>query len=236
MSSAMLTAMRSADSFTESHARCGSRGCLDPAMTEQPADDRQPVAERRCLRGGTVASDVNVHVAELGLCADALARSVEIRHVRAGLHAWNYPRISRLSRKCFQDVGRRRGQVDRAVAVFPVDDVDLGPVEIHMLQRRVRITFRRQPVGISRRIVAVSQSRRLTMERGGDALPGQGTPRGCACPACRDCGLRIACDGLRGELSPVERNCLTGPRATEAISRAGRTRATLDEIGRGGKR
>ena len=51
---AILTATRSADFLTESRARWAWRGRLGLAVAEQPADDRQALAERERPRGETV--------------------------------------------------------------------------------------------------------------------------------------------------------------------------------------
>ena len=47
-----------------------ARGRLNPAVTEQPADDRQPLAERKRPRGEAVPDVMDAHVVEPGLRAD----------------------------------------------------------------------------------------------------------------------------------------------------------------------
>ena len=80
-----------------------------------------------------MADVVDAHVVEPGPRTDALPRPVHVGHVPAGLGARNHPGIVRLARQGLQDVHRRRRQVNGAGAGFPVDDADLGLVEIDML-------------------------------------------------------------------------------------------------------
>ena len=47
-----------------------ARGRLDPAMTEQPADDRQPLTERERPRREAVPDVMDAYVAESGARAD----------------------------------------------------------------------------------------------------------------------------------------------------------------------
>ena len=74
----MLTAMRSADSLTESRARCAKRGRLHSAVAEQPADDRQAPAERQRPAGEAVPNVVDAHRMQSGLRADALPRPIDV--------------------------------------------------------------------------------------------------------------------------------------------------------------
>ena len=51
----MLPAIRSADSLTESRAMRMARGRFDPAVIEQPDNDRQALAECERSRGEGVS-------------------------------------------------------------------------------------------------------------------------------------------------------------------------------------
>ena len=134
MSAAILTAIRSADSLTEVARKMRvARGRFDPAMTEKPADDRQDLAERQCPRGKAVSDVMDAHVAGPGPRADGLPRPVDVGHVCARLVSRNDPGIAGLARPGLEDADRRRRQVDRAGASFPVGEVNLGRVEIDML-------------------------------------------------------------------------------------------------------
>ena len=63
---------------------------LDPAVSEKPADDRQPFAERERPRGEAMADVVDAHVMQSGLRADARPRPVDVGHVSARLRARDY--------------------------------------------------------------------------------------------------------------------------------------------------
>ena len=85
-----------------------ARGRLHPAVTEQPADDRQALAERERPRGEAVPDVMDAHVAEPGLRADAFPRRVDVRHVPARLGARNDPGTAGLARQGLEDADRRR--------------------------------------------------------------------------------------------------------------------------------
>ena len=51
---------------------CIARGRPNPAVTEQSADDRQPLAEGQCPRGIAVATVVQPHVVEPGPLPDGV--------------------------------------------------------------------------------------------------------------------------------------------------------------------
>ena len=108
-------------------------GRLHPAVTEQPADDRQPLAERERPRGEGVADVVDAHVVESGLGADALPRPVDVGHVPARLRAGNDPGIVRLARQAASTSTADAERWTVRSPGFPVDDADLRPVEIDVL-------------------------------------------------------------------------------------------------------
>ena len=63
----MLTAIRSSDFLTESARKMRvARGRFDPAVTEEPADDRQALAERERPRGEGVSHIVEPHFLMVG--------------------------------------------------------------------------------------------------------------------------------------------------------------------------
>ena len=112
---------------------CVARGRLHPAVTEQPADDRQALAERERPRGEGMSDVMDAHVAEPGLRADTFPRPVDVRHVPARLGARNDPGTGGLARQVREDADRRRRQVNRAGASFPIGEVNFCRVEIDML-------------------------------------------------------------------------------------------------------
>ena len=113
-----------------------ARGRLRPAVTEQPADDGQALAEGERPRGETVPDVVDAHVIESGPRPDAPPRAVDVGHVRAGPGARYDPWISGDAREGGKHVHCGRRQVDRARARLAADDAHLGPVEIDVLPRQ----------------------------------------------------------------------------------------------------
>ena len=116
-----------------------ARGRLDPAVTEEAADDRQALAERQRPRGKAVSDVMDANVTEPGPRADALPRPVDVCHVPARLGSRNDPGIAGLARQGLEDADRRRRQVNRAGASFPVGEMNLGRVEIDMLPGEVYV-------------------------------------------------------------------------------------------------
>ena len=95
-----LTWLEDIRSNTDGDALCGfsdrvarkvrvSGGGVHPAMAEQPADDRQTLAERQCPRGKAVSDVMDAHVVEPGPGADGLPRRVDVGHVPARLVSRN---------------------------------------------------------------------------------------------------------------------------------------------------
>ena len=76
---------------------------------------------------------MDADVVEPGPCADGLPRRVDVGHVPALLVSRNDPGIARRTRQGRENAGRRLGEVNRAGASFPVGEMNLGRVEIHML-------------------------------------------------------------------------------------------------------
>ena len=95
----MLEEILSADTLTESPAKCAQRGLFHPALTEQPVDDQQALAERERPRGKSATAVVDAYVDQSGLRADAFARPVNVGHVRTALGSRNDPGIVRLPPK-----------------------------------------------------------------------------------------------------------------------------------------
>ena len=69
--------------------RCG----FHSAVTEQPANDRQPLAEHESPRGEAVPNVMNAHIVQSGARPDGLPSSVDVVHVLPRLRARNNPRI-----------------------------------------------------------------------------------------------------------------------------------------------
>ena len=57
-----------------------ARGGFDPAVTEEPADDRQALAERERPRGKGMTDVMDANVVEPGPRADGLPRPVDVGH------------------------------------------------------------------------------------------------------------------------------------------------------------
>ena len=68
-----------------------ARGRLPSAVTEQPADDRQPLAECERPRGAAVTGVVDAHVMQSSLRTYGLPGPIDVGHVLARLIARNDP-------------------------------------------------------------------------------------------------------------------------------------------------
>ena len=93
----------------------------------------RPSPSANAPRGEAVSDIVNAHVVEPGPCADDLPGPVDVCHVPARLVSRDHPGIAGLARQGLQDANRRRREVNRAGASFPVGEMNLGRVEIDML-------------------------------------------------------------------------------------------------------
>ena len=76
-----------------------ARGRFDPAVTKEPADDRETFAERQRPRSKAVPDVMDAHIVEPGMCADSGPGAVDVGHVRARLESRNDPEIAGLVRQ-----------------------------------------------------------------------------------------------------------------------------------------
>ena len=112
---------------------------LEP-LPRMPAEDRQHIAHHIPEIVGSVDDSFRL-LAEIcdlpevsrSLRADTFPRRVDVRHVPARLGARNDPGIAGLVRQVREDADRRRRQVNRAGASFPIGEVNFCRVEIDML-------------------------------------------------------------------------------------------------------
>ena len=72
---------------------CIARGGVDPAVTEETADDRQALAERKRPRGKTVTQIVDAHIVEPRTCPDAPPGMLQVCQMAALLASGDSPRV-----------------------------------------------------------------------------------------------------------------------------------------------
>ena len=100
----------------------------------KPRHHRQRCSLHHGMAGEGMTDVVDAHVVEFGARANGrLPRAVDVGYVPARLGSRNDPGRVRLARQGLEQVDAGRRQVDRAGARFPVDDAELGLVEIVIL-------------------------------------------------------------------------------------------------------